>query len=839
MKTILRSRRDRYLAKFSIFLIIVALIAGVAGCNGTTEWTLKISSTEGGEVTEPGEATFTCRDGKVVDLVAEPEEGHRFVNWTGNVSTIANVTAASTTITMNGNYTITANFTLEILEIWDWGDLDAIRGSPGGNHRLMTTLNSTSANYTELAGPTANEGEGWEPIGTRNDPFTGSFDGQGFEIVDLSINRDKRHTGLFGYVDKDGVVQNVTVVNATVAGKDNVGGLVGNNDGTVSNSYSTGSVKGDNSVGGLVGDNGGTVEYSYSTSNVTSEQGSYIGGLVGINDEGTVSSSYSSGSVRGGENVGGLVGGNEKGTVSDSYSTGNVTGDKYVGGLVGWNNDEATVTDSYSTGNVSGKDGVGGLIGFNDKSTVSNSHYNYDDALINGENIITIGALFGEDFDEWLAKDKFLNVNRRLYQENDYYEVNNVTDFKQLLAFGQDGSLKFRLKKDLDLSKQPNFYIPYFAGKFYGNNHTISNFSFNFDFVYNVGLFGYLTTASGKVTQVGVENVNIAGASFVGGLVGVSWEGTVKNSHSTGSVTGKDYVGGLVGCNYEESTVSSSYSTSNVTGEGYVGGLVGNNCDTVENCYSSGNVKGDKYVGGLVGDNKYNVSSCNFTGNVTSKGSYIGGLAGRNGHEVRESDSTGSVTGDSRVGGLVGNNDDTVEKCYSSSNVEGNDGVGGLVGFNDGKFVKFSYSTGNVKGDEDVGGLVGENKKGTVSNSYSTGSVTGERRVGGLVGCNYKDSTVNGSYSTGRVSDGEDVGGLVGQNYDGTVTRSFWDIETSGQATSAAEGEGKAEGKNTTEMWDITTFSGEGWDIVKIEDYTDETWYIDDGKDYPRLDWQL
>ena len=71
---------------------------------------LTSSSTEGGSVTEPGEDTFTYDDGTVVDLVAEAEEGYRFVNWTGDVGTIADVYAATTTITMNGDYSITANF---------------------------------------------------------------------------------------------------------------------------------------------------------------------------------------------------------------------------------------------------------------------------------------------------------------------------------------------------------------------------------------------------------------------------------------------------------------------------------------------------------------------------------------------------------------------------------------------------------------------------------------------------------------------------------------------------------------------------------------------------------
>jgi ribosomal protein L21E len=71
---------------------------------------LTISSTQGGEVTAPGEGTFTYDEGTVISLVAKPDKGYQFVNWSGDVDTIADVNATMTTITMNGDYLITANF---------------------------------------------------------------------------------------------------------------------------------------------------------------------------------------------------------------------------------------------------------------------------------------------------------------------------------------------------------------------------------------------------------------------------------------------------------------------------------------------------------------------------------------------------------------------------------------------------------------------------------------------------------------------------------------------------------------------------------------------------------
>jgi uncharacterized repeat protein (TIGR02543 family) len=115
MNRTLSSRRRRHIRRASLYLLVVALIAGVTGCVGeatdtVVRYDLTIASSQGGSVTDPGEGTFTVDSGRVVDLVAIPTSGYRFVKWTGNVATIANPNAASTTITVSGDYSITASF---------------------------------------------------------------------------------------------------------------------------------------------------------------------------------------------------------------------------------------------------------------------------------------------------------------------------------------------------------------------------------------------------------------------------------------------------------------------------------------------------------------------------------------------------------------------------------------------------------------------------------------------------------------------------------------------------------------------------------------------------------
>ncbi len=71
---------------------------------------LTISTTSGGSVAEPGQGTFVYEDGVIVGLIAQPDEGYEFVRWTGDVDNIADINSAQTSITMNGSYSITANF---------------------------------------------------------------------------------------------------------------------------------------------------------------------------------------------------------------------------------------------------------------------------------------------------------------------------------------------------------------------------------------------------------------------------------------------------------------------------------------------------------------------------------------------------------------------------------------------------------------------------------------------------------------------------------------------------------------------------------------------------------
>ena len=103
-------RRHLCAAKVGTLLVALALIAGTASCAQTDYRALTVTCATGGSVIAPGEGTFTYPVGAMIELVASPSTGYEFAGWADDVGTIADVDAARTSIMMNDNYAITANF---------------------------------------------------------------------------------------------------------------------------------------------------------------------------------------------------------------------------------------------------------------------------------------------------------------------------------------------------------------------------------------------------------------------------------------------------------------------------------------------------------------------------------------------------------------------------------------------------------------------------------------------------------------------------------------------------------------------------------------------------------
>jgi filamentous hemagglutinin family protein len=284
-----------------------------------------------GAVTTGNTSNFTTAAGAAVNL---PAGSSNFTTRQGSNGTLKNYTVINSA-GVTGSVTKT--------------DLQGMHGDRTLNYALGANIDATGVDFL--------------PIGTNIGPYSGSFDGLGHQVSNLTINQaGKNDIGLFNKLAAGATIKNVGLLGGSISGLSNVGALVGDNAGTVSNSYATSQVTGSgSSAGGLLGKvTAGTVSNSFATGLVTGS-GSAVGGLVGTVTGGTVSASYASGNVSGASEVGGLVGSNLGG---NGTSGGNRVGTGT--GTLGTNGSNALITNSYATGSVAGTgNNVGGLVGRN------------------------------------------------------------------------------------------------------------------------------------------------------------------------------------------------------------------------------------------------------------------------------------------------------------------------------------------------------------------------------------------------------------------------------------------------------------------------------------------
>ena len=283
-----------------------------------------------------GKAFITCTftNGKVfVYKMKNAAEWQADGEYTYTVS-LAAAKDLGYTIESNGSYTVyNADGLLNVAELVNGGKTD---------------INITLDKNIDLTG------KGWTPIGTSFDnSYTGTFDGGGHTITGLTVTTNDQFVGLFGYLNRAGMVKNVVMegiqitsnhmfgctggvvgyswgiiencsVSGSVSGTDCVGGVVGSQKaGSIIGCSSSATVKGTHYVGGVAGEKWGSMTACYATGNVTleiaSQKNLFGGGVVGLNGGSRVLACYATGNVT---------------------STGSSTGNVHIGGLFG---------DSYTT----------------------------------------------------------------------------------------------------------------------------------------------------------------------------------------------------------------------------------------------------------------------------------------------------------------------------------------------------------------------------------------------------------------------------------------------------------------------------------------------------------
>lgn len=317
----------------------------------------------------------------------------------------------------------------------------------------------------------------WVPIGGNSEGyFTGTYDGGSHLISNLTITRSNslRYLGLFGYVGTSGTLKNLSLEAVNISSTMNnngessfyAGGLAGYNKGSVSNCSSSGTVSLNNTY---------TYAYLYR----------YIGGLIGYNDNGSVSSSSGIVEVKAlnftdKTHAGGLIGYNKNGSVRDSSSSGSINAatissnesDNTIGGLIGKNDINSTITNSSSSAAVTGTSGnfsIGGLVGYNNYSAIESC---YSTGSLNASEGYAAGGLIGYSRDS---------------QSNNNYSHSNVS------SSGTD---------------------------------------------YSGGLVGVLYSGS-VYHSYSIGKVEATGYNSIGGLVGISVSAAITNSYYDSQTSGQ------------------------------------------------------------------------------------------------------------------------------------------------------------------------------------------------------------------------------------------------------------------------------------------------------------
>jgi hypothetical protein len=644
--------------------------------------------------------------------------------------------------------------------------------------------------------------------GTARKYITGGGDGIGGLVGYNSGEIGRSHSasdvsgymrigGLVGYNRSEGSVVDSYAEGIVSALTCDVGGLIGHNEGTVSHCYASGTVSGNwYRVGGLIGKQlGRVVSDSNATGNVIG--GDTAGGLIG-ESAGRLSNCFASGSVSGGYVIGGLVGRNRAGgVITNCYAVGGCSGgNDYVGGLVGLSSDSCLVDGCYATGIVSGIKYVGGLVGENIEQAEVRQCY----AAGNVTGNINIGGLLGACDDANYVSDCFWDTNTT-GQPNSPAGTGKTTSQMEDPNTFMDASWDFVGESDngpsdlwampaaggypifwWQLPEQPS--LPSFAG---GSGTPAAP---------------YLVSTASQLNSIGcnprlmkshfrvISDISLFGVDFwiIGSRAhrfegGLDGSGYLVSSLALNKPQTND-VGFFGVLGYDAEIVNLMLTDVNVTGYDYVGGLAGQNySDNVNACCSSGNVYGHSCIGGLFGVNRGDLERLFSSANVTAEYSYAGGLAGRNYYG-------------------------RIEQCYAD---------------------------GFVSAYHCAGGLLGINYDATVLHSYSLSAVSGGEHIGGVVGCQY-DSSVSRSYAAGTVA-GTGSGGLIGYVHgSGGASLSFWDVNSTGQATS----DGGGTGLPTSQMQTKSTFTDAGWDFVgETANGNDDIWTIHQTVDYPKHVWSL
>ncbi|WP_368501665.1 filamentous hemagglutinin N-terminal domain-containing protein [uncultured Megasphaera sp.] len=705
------------------------------------------------------QGTFDGRGHAIIGLTAGGSEAAN----TGVFSAVGEQGAVKNLSVLAGNFTGKDN-------------VGAVAGVNKGTISDITTYGNT----------VTSDGHAGGLVGTNENIISGST-----SVSNVIANSKEAMAGGIAGLNDEGAVIDNSESNSAVAGNvatsSGLGGVAGENKGTLSKvdnlGVTNGGDSGSTAVGGITGINTGSIENAYNESFVTG--GEKAGGLVGINEKtGSLVNAANAGRVEGkgtAQEIGGLVGHND-GSILNGRNGSNVTGTTYVGGIVGTNREDSTLTDIINDTSIliKGSTYVGGIAGQNAGRIVDTEvSRTLSDGVVEG--VEYVGGIAGKN--KGYIENPHNNISLRINKDA-------LKDSKTARYFGgvagineQEGTIG-NATNLADVTAEGATYVGGIVGH---NKGTLLNLSGN--------------------------RGNVIGANYVGGVAGINEHSlTAIDASNTGSVQAlQGGAGGIFAVNHGDVTNSRLVNDAVVAGganAGATGGIFAENTANITKTTlvngMNASVIGLKNVGGLVGENSGAISG----GRDENDGYYkdqvynngvieAGTWHDENGNHQIDAGEVTEGAGEN-IGGLVGKNTGSVTAAYNTGAIKAKDStyVGGIAGTNAGKIDQVFSSIftqdgneGQVEGKTAVGGLIGLNtEKGIVTDAYTTskapngGSIAGENQ--GLLKNVYsvtgKDESIAAT-NTGRIENGyaldrENDASLAEDTYGGFTFGSKWKI---------------------------------------------------------------
>ena len=574
------------------------------------------------------------------------------------------------------------------------------------------------------------------------------------------------------------------------------GGIVGTNNGKLTNVYNESIIHGSEAIGGIAGTNvmvaqddmfasQPTLENIANAVEIIGDAGSQnVGGLVGMQDHATTNQGRNTGAITGCTNVGGMVGYNTAGSYLNNLENSpqaTITGITNVGGIAGVNEGVISADDQLNllnSGKIYGWENVGGIAGKNIGS-IDNVNSNINLYVIGEE---TRAALNGST--EIAANAQFFGG---VTGEN-VGIITNATNRARVDAAQASyvGGIVGRNTSDGDK-----------VGQLLGMGNSNKGFVIGKNYVGGVIGKNEVAITGNEKQSVGIVNSGtvIALAGGAGGIIGensanithviMTNEGEV---HGNAGSTGENGTGGIIGVNALGATITKSSLMNrvngNVSGVANVGGIIGINDGVITGGRDVNNnyYKYQIYNNGTIQVGSYDEKSGAFT---ASAGENIGGLLGNNSGTLTAGYNTGVVKAgqSSNVGGIAGTNSGTLDKVFNSV-VTVTKTETGETDAEGRKLYNYTYTDGGaISGKNNVGGIVGSNKAGgKLSNAYSSTAVEGNSNVANIVGSNAGQvSNIYGYKANGNTNVTNVNGGTVSNSYiikaDGTLAENAKDAK--------------------------------------------------------------